>query len=91
MCACSLVSDSVSPWTVACQAPLPMGFFRQEYWIGLPFSSPGDFLDPGIEPTSPASPALQADSLPLSHMGSPKVSRSSDKYLNREGIMSLLK
>ena len=43
-----------------------MGFSRQEYWSGLPFPSPGDLLDPGIEPTSPA---LQADSWPLSHLG----------------------
>ena len=41
-------------WTVAHQAPLSMGFPRQEYWIGLPFPSPGDLPDPGIEPTSPA-------------------------------------
>ena len=51
----------VTPWTVACQAPLSMGFFRQEYWSGLPFPSPGDLSDPGIEPRSPA---MQADSLP---------------------------
>ena len=53
------------------QAPLSMGFSRQEYWTGLPFPPPGDLPDPGIEPTSPASPALQADSLPLSQIGSP--------------------
>ena len=41
------------PWTVACQAPLSMGFFRQKYWSGLPFSSPGDLPDPGIKPASP--------------------------------------
>ena len=47
------MSDSFkAPWTVACQAPLPMGFPRQEYWSGLPFPSPGDHLDPGIKPTS---------------------------------------
>ena len=40
----------VTPWTVACQAPLPMGFSRQEYWSGLAFSSPEDLPDPGIEP-----------------------------------------
>ena len=51
-------------WTVACQAPPSVGFSRQEYWSGLPFPSPGDFPDPWIEP---ASPAVQADSLPLSH------------------------
>ena len=41
-----------------------MGFFRQEYWSGLPFPPPGDIPDPGIEPASPVSPVLQADSLP---------------------------
>ena len=50
----------VTPWTVACQAPLSMGFSRQEYWSGLPFPSPGDLPDPGVKP---GSPALQADSL----------------------------
>ena len=44
----------VTPWTVACQAPLSMGFSKQEYWSGLLFHSPGDLPDPGIEPTSPA-------------------------------------
>ena len=39
-----------TPWTVACQAPLSMGFSRREYWSGLPFSSPGDLPDPGIGP-----------------------------------------
>ena len=48
----------VTPWTVASQAPLSMGFPRQEYWNGLPFPSPGDLPDPGIVPESPASPAL---------------------------------
>ena len=51
------------------QAPLSIEFSRQEYWSGLPFSSPGDLLDSGIKPRSPA---LQADSLPLSHLGSPR-------------------
>ena len=46
------------PWTVACQAPLSKGFSRQEHWSGLPFSSPGDLPNPGIEPTSLASPTL---------------------------------
>ena len=53
-----------APWTVACQAPLSVGFPRQEYWSGLPFSSPGDIPDPGIELLSTVSPALQTDSLP---------------------------
>ena len=43
-----------TPWTVACQVPLSMGFSRQEYWGGLPFPSPGDHPNPGIEPVSPA-------------------------------------
>ena len=43
-----------TPWTVACQAPLSIGFSRQEYWSGLPFPSPGDLPNPGIEPESPA-------------------------------------
>ena len=50
----SCVQLFVTPWTVALQAPLPMGFSRQEYWSGLPFPSPGDLPDPGIEPVSPA-------------------------------------
>ena len=49
---------SVTQWTVACQAPLSMGFSRQSYWCGLPFPLPGDLPDPGTEPTSPVSPAL---------------------------------
>ena len=51
----------VTPWIVACQAPLSIGFFSQEYWRGLPFPPPGDHPGPGIEPTSPVSPAFQAD------------------------------
>jgi len=48
-----------------------MGFFRQEYWSGLPFSAPGDLSDPGIKPAPPVSPALQADSLPTEPSGKP--------------------
>ena len=48
------MSDSVTPWTVAHQPPLSMGFPRQEYWNVLPFSSPGDLPDPGIELVSAA-------------------------------------
>ena len=59
-------------WIVACQAPLFMGFFRQKYWSGLPCPSPGDLPYPEIRPASPVSPALQADSVLLSHWGSPK-------------------
>ena len=52
-------------WTVALQAPLSMGFSRQEYWSGLACPPPGDLPDPGIKPMSLKSPALQADFLPL--------------------------
>ena len=55
----SCVQLFVTPWTVNPQAPPSMGFSRQEYWSGLPFPSPGDLPDPGIEIRSPA---LQADS-----------------------------
>ena len=64
----SVVSDFVTPWTVACQAPPSMGFSRQEYWSGLSFPSPGDLPNPGIKS---ASPALQADSLPVEPLGKP--------------------
>ena len=57
----SCVRLFVTPWTVAYQTSPSMGFSRQEYQIGLPFPSPGDLPDPGIEP---GSPALQADALP---------------------------
>ena len=56
----SRVQLFVTPWTVAHQAPPPMGFSKQEYWSGLPFPSPGDLHDPGIKPRSPT---LQADAL----------------------------
>ena len=62
-----------TPWTVACQDPLSMGFSRQEYWSGLQFPSPGGLPDPGIKPASSGTPALQEDSLPLSHQGSPFI------------------
>ena len=55
-----------TPWTVACQVPLSMGFSRQEYWSGLPFPSPWDLPDPEIKPRSSA---LQADSLPMELQG----------------------
>ena len=58
----------VTPWTVAYQALLSMKFSRQECWSGLPFPSPGDLLDPGIKP---GSPALLADALPSEPQGKP--------------------
>ena len=59
----------VTLWTITHQAPVSMGFSRQEYWSGLPFPSPGHLPDPGIEP---GSPALQADSLLSEPPGKPK-------------------
>ena len=66
----SAMSDSATPWAVAHQAPLSMGFPRQGYCSGLPFPTPGDLPDPGIEPESPP---LQVDSLPLRQQGSPRL------------------
>ena len=60
-----------TPWTVAHQTPPSMGFSRQEYWSGLPFLSPGDLPDPGIEPSSPT---LQADALTSEEPRKPKIS-----------------
>ena len=61
----------VATYTVAHQVPPSMGFSGQEYWSGLPYSPPGGLSNSGIEPMSPKAPALQADSLPLSHKRSP--------------------
>ena len=69
-CMLSHVQLIATQWTVACQSPLPVGFSRQEYGSGLPFPSPGDLPDPGIEPSSPS---WQVDSLPLSHLESPVI------------------
>ena len=69
----------VTPWTVAYQAPPSMGSSRQEYWSGLPFPSPGDLPDPGIEPRSPA---LQADALTSEPPGKPTfLSQTECKHL----------
>ena len=67
---CLVMSDSVTPWTVACQSPQSVEFSRQDYWSGLPFPSPGDLPDSGIEPRSPS---LQADSLPSEPPGKPPI------------------
>ena len=69
----------MTPWTVACQAPLSMGFLRQECWSGLPLPSLGDLLNPGIKPRRPA---LQADSLLLSYHSVPISSVSSESCLS---------
>ena len=65
---CSVVFGSFLPFGCIPPAPLSMGFPRQEHWSGLPFPT-GDLPNPGIEPASPVSPALRADSLLLSHWG----------------------
>ena len=73
-----------TPWTVACQTPLFMGFSRQEFWSGLPFPPPGDLPNPGIEPISPASPVLQVNSLLQIQWGSPFLNKfSSVQSLSR--------
>ena len=58
MCACSVVCASAAPWTVARQAPLSMEFLRQEYWSRLPFATPVDLPNPGVELATPVYPAL---------------------------------
>ena len=68
---CSVVSNSMD--FVACQAPHPWGFSRQEYWSGFPGPPSGDLPNPGIESASPLSPGLQADSLPTEPSGKPKT------------------
>ena len=74
MCVCVKLLQlcmTATLWTVAHQAPLSMGFSRQQYWSELPCPPPGDLPDPGIKPVFPATPALQVDSLMLNHQGSP--------------------
>ena len=68
----SVVSGSVTPWTIAYQAPLSMEFSRQAYWSGLPFPSPGDLPVPGIKP---GSPTFQADALLSEPPGKPLEQR----------------
>ena len=72
----TVLSDSFRSQTVACPAPLSMGFPRQEYWSGLLFPFPGDLPDPGIEPRPPA---LQAQSLPTEPLGKPREFLNSDE------------
>ena len=83
------------PWTVAYQVPLSMEFSRQEYWNGLPFPTPEDCLNPGIKPTSPASPVLAGGFFPMEPPGKPscllsfhllfnfKCKNSNENILNR--------
>ena len=66
----------VAPWTIACQAPLPMEFSRWAYWSWLPFPTPGDLPDPGIKPASFAYPALAARFLTTEPPGKPRKQQS---------------
>ena len=75
-----------TPWTVARQAPLSVGFSRQEYWSWLPFPSPGDLPDTGIKPRSPT---LQAESLPFEPLGAPvKPWRQAENSGTGVGVMT---
>ena len=70
---CSVGSNSVTGWSVACQTPLSMGFSRQQYWNGLPFPLPRDLPEPGIEPLSPVSPVLAGEFSTTEPLGNPPV------------------
>ena len=74
------MSDFVTPWTVVHQAPLSVGFSRQDYWSGLPFPLPGDLSDPGTEPESPASPALAGGFFTTEPVGKPLKRLLSDRF-----------
>ena len=81
----------VTLWTIAHQAPLSMEFSRQECWSGLPCPPPVDLPDPGIKPTSVVSPALEVNSLPLSHQGLPIIHQSNASENHKIPIMLPLK
>ena len=76
-----------TPWTVAYQAPLSMGFSRQEYWSELPFPSPGDLPNPGIEA---GSPALQTDALPSEPPGKHRLLAEAGHILDASNAQNLL-
>ena len=84
----SVLSDSVTPWTAPCQAPLSLGLSRQEYWNGVLSPRPEELPNSVIEPASLVPPSLQSDSLPLLHQGNPAHSGSS---VNIFGLISSLK
>ena len=77
------MSDSATPWTVAYQGPLSMKISRQEYWSRLPFPSPGDLPDPGVESVSPA---LQADALLSEPPGKSGVCKKKKKNPSKSEI-----
>ena len=78
----------VAPWTIAHQAPLSMGFFRQEYWSGLPFPPPGDLPDPGIEPSSLMSTVLAGGFFTISTTWKALYIVTNNKRLLNEGQSS---
>ena len=82
------MSDSATLWTVACQAPLSMGFSRQEYWSRLPCPPPGDLPDPGIEPMSLMSPALAGGFFTTSATWEATVNES-EVYVTVEKLLNL--
>ena len=87
MRACSVASDSLATqWTIALQASLSRGFLRQECLSDLPCPAPGDLPDLGVKPESPASPALQADSLPAEPPGNPSGKWTKDKSKDWRGL-----
>ena len=73
----------VNLWTVTHQAPLSIGFSRQEYWSGFPSPPVGNLLGPGTDAMPPEAPAFQADYLPLGHRGSQSIGIKIGKYINR--------
>ena len=79
----SYVQLFTTPWIVSDQAPLSMGFSRQEYWNGFPFPPPGDLPNPGIEPQFPA---VQADALPSEPPGTAKAEKS---WANQNNLVTL--
>ena len=88
MCMCMHAKSLQSHLTLgAHQAPLSMGFISQEYWCGPPCPPPGDLPDPGIKPVSPAAPALQVDSLPLSQKDFQIFISSHNQFLEHETSM----
>ena len=97
MCVHALLFNCVqffaTPWTVALQAPLVMEFSRQEYWSGLPFPTPQDIPDPGIEPESLASPALTDGFFTTAPLGNPgKILSIIDTmmYITSPGLIYLI-
>ena len=82
LCSCYILSNGIVIFTVAYQASPSMRFSRQEYWSGLPFPSPEDLPDPGIEPRSPA---LWADALSSEPPGKPWYVKEHNKFLEEKG------